>query len=247
MRNPKLETNDFLVFVIAPQGRDAVLICDLLGRAEIACRMSGSAEAAFREMADGLGAVIVADEALTPPRIEAFVQLVETQPPWSDFPLIIVTHGGAVSTSTEHVRKMLEPLGSVLLLERPIRPETLVSMTQIALRGRRRQYQIRDHEEALRRDEAHLRLIEERLRLAHKAANIGTWELNLDTEEYVWSDEVHEILGTAHSGLPPNQKDLLSLMYFSTDRENAEKALRHAITRNKEYETQFRILRADGK
>jgi len=53
-----------------------------------------------------------------------------------------------------------QPLGNLVLLERPVRPETLVSTVQAALRSRRRQYQIRDHlaercksEEALRKSE----------------------------------------------------------------------------------------------
>ena len=47
-----------------------------------------------------------------------------------------------------------------MLLERPVRPETLVSTVQAALRSRRRQYQMRDYlterhkaEEALRKSE----------------------------------------------------------------------------------------------
>jgi len=53
-----------------------------------------------------------------------------------------------------------EPLGNVVLLERPVRPETFVSTVQAALRSRGRQYQMRDYlaernvrEEALRRSE----------------------------------------------------------------------------------------------
>lgn len=52
------------------------------------------------------------------------------------------------------------PLGNILLLERPIRPETLLSTLEMALRGRQRQYQIRDQmqqyaraQDALRRSE----------------------------------------------------------------------------------------------
>jgi signal transduction histidine kinase len=42
---------------------------------------------------------------------------------------------------------MRRPLGNVFLLERPLRPETLLSTLEIALRGRERQYQIRDQME----------------------------------------------------------------------------------------------------
>jgi signal transduction histidine kinase len=40
---------------------------------------------------------------------------------------------------------MREPLGNLFLLERPVRPETLVSTVENALRSRERQYQARDH------------------------------------------------------------------------------------------------------
>ena len=50
-----------------------------------------------------------------------------------------------------------QPLGNLILLERPVRPETLMSTVQAALRSRSRQYQMRDYlaerakaEEALR-------------------------------------------------------------------------------------------------
>lgn len=61
---------------------------------------------------------------------------------------------------SERLRELRRPLGNIFLLERPIRPETLLSTLEMALRGRRRQYQIRDQiaqysqaQEALRRSE----------------------------------------------------------------------------------------------
>ena len=41
--------------------------------------------------------------------------------------------------------RLLEPLGNISLLERPLRRVTLVSTVQTALRARRRQYQLRDN------------------------------------------------------------------------------------------------------
>lgn len=87
-------------------------------------------------------------------------QVVEEQPPWSDFPLILLTIGGRVTALSERLRELRRPLGNIFLLERPIRPETLLSTLEMALRGRQRQYQIRDQmeqyaraQEALRRSE----------------------------------------------------------------------------------------------
>jgi len=82
------------------------------------------------------------------------------QPSWSDFPVILLTVGGGVTAQSERLRELRRPIGNVLLLERPIRPETLISTLEMALRGRQRQYQIRDQiqqnaraQEALRRSE----------------------------------------------------------------------------------------------
>jgi PAS domain S-box-containing protein len=244
--NP-LENNDLLVLIVAPRGRDAVLIHDLLTKTDIGCQKCADVEVATQKMIAGAGASIVADEALSIAQIGMLSKVIEAQPRWSDFPLIVLTASGAASSNTERAMKMRTPLGNVLLLERPIRPETLVSAVQGALRSRRRQYQIRDHQEELRKSEARLRLSEERLRLAQRAAKIGSWELDLDTYEYIWSHEVFEILGRTEGSYPPTQADFLSLMYFSADRENAEKALKTATTTHKEYKTNFRIRRLDGQ
>jgi signal transduction histidine kinase len=68
----------------------------------------------------------------------------------------------------ENQRRMLvrRPLGNLILLERPARPETLISTVQAALRGRSRQYQIRDYL-------AQRVIAEDRLRTTEKLAVAG--------------------------------------------------------------------------
>ena len=134
--------NDLRVIVVAPTGRDARLICDLLIGAGIACFVSNSCVDACGEVNKGAGAVIVAEEALNAESIENLKRLIGTQPSWSDFPLILLTIAGVVSSRSERRSAMRAPLGNVLLLERPIRPETLISTVESALRARRRQYEI---------------------------------------------------------------------------------------------------------
>jgi len=113
-----------------------------------------------REISRGAGAAIISEEALTPRAIAQLRRVVEEQAAWSDFPLILLTVGGRVTAQSERLRELRRPLGNIFLLERPLRPETLLSTLEIALRGRRRQYQIRDQmqqyaraQEALRRSE----------------------------------------------------------------------------------------------
>ena len=151
---------DMLVLVVAPSGRDAELICQVLRAAGLLCEASPSVEEVCKHDLKAVGAVIVAEEALNSVRVRQLADMISQQPTWSDFPLVLLTVPGEVSAFSQKRSALREPLGNVLLLERPIRPETLISTARIALRARRRQYEIRDQlqqrklaEEALRRSE----------------------------------------------------------------------------------------------
>jgi signal transduction histidine kinase len=146
--------------ILAPTGRDSDLIAGLLDRSDMPCQTTSSATEAAEEIERGAGAAIIAEEALNDAAVPVVLRVVERQPSWSDFPLILLTAGGRVTVQSERLRQLRRPLGNVFLLERPIRPETLLGTLEIALRGRQRQYQIRDQivqyeraQEALRRSE----------------------------------------------------------------------------------------------
>jgi signal transduction histidine kinase len=158
--SPANPEHDLRVLVVAPTGRDGLLICNLLSSNGIQCIDSQTTEIARIGMTTGAGAVILTDEVLTLPDIAEWTAQIARQPSWSDFPLIILTIAGQVDHESQRKLLLRQPLGNLVLLERPVRPETLVSTVQAALRSRRRQYQIRDHlaerckaEEALRKSE----------------------------------------------------------------------------------------------
>lgn len=126
----------------------------------MACHPVESVEELCVEIGRGAGAAIVCEEALTVPAIARLRMAIDDQPAWSDFPLILLTVGGRVTLESERLRQLRQPLGNIFLLERPIRPETLLTTLDFALRGRQRQYQIRDQmqqyaraQDALRRSE----------------------------------------------------------------------------------------------
>jgi signal transduction histidine kinase len=162
MLNPSITNpeHDLRVIVVTPTGRDSVLICNLLSSNGIQCVNSPTTEMARIGMTMGASAVILADEVLTLSDIAEWTAQIAKQPSWSDFPIIILTVAGQVDHESQRKLLLRQPLGNLVLLERPVRPETLVSTVQAALRSRRRQYQIRDHlaerckaEEALRKSE----------------------------------------------------------------------------------------------
>src|SRR6185369_6148061 len=137
--------HDFRVLVFAPTGKDARLICDMLERTQIDCEACRGADLLLDRIREGAGALLIGEEALTAPFIRTLADLILQQPSWSDFPLVLLTVAGSVSAYSQRRRELREPLGNVLLLERPVRPETLISTVQSALRARRRQYENRDH------------------------------------------------------------------------------------------------------
>ena len=126
---------------------------------------------------EGAGAAIISEEALAGESMHQLLEVVQQQPPWSDFPLILLTVSGRVTIESERLREMRRPLGNLFLLERPIRPETLLSTLEIALRGRERQYQIRDQiERYARAQEALLR--SEKLAVTGRLAASIAHEIN---------------------------------------------------------------------
>ncbi len=132
------------VLVIAPVGRDAVLIQQTLNRASIhaeICTDVGDVAAAFD---DGIGGLVLTQEALTKTAVDQLLEMLDAQPPWSDLPLVVLVSGGAPSPASAHLATTVGHRVNATFLERPIRSDTLVGAVQVALRGRRRQYELRD-------------------------------------------------------------------------------------------------------
>ena len=167
---------DLHVLVVAPTGRDATLIATLLMKEGIDCHICTSSEEALDRVV-GSGALVAAEEVFTPSNIVDWGRKISTQSSWSDYPLIVLTVAGAVDPNSQKKMRFREPLGNVVLLERPIRPETLVSTVQASLRSRRRQYLIRDHLARRRKTEEAL-LRSEKLAVAGRLAASIAHEIN---------------------------------------------------------------------
>lgn len=91
--------------------------------------------------------------------------------------MIVLTVAGAVDPSSQKRMLFREPLGNLVLLERPIRPETLISTVQASLRSRGRQYQVREYLLQCRKAEKAL-LQSEKLAVAGRLAASIAHEIN---------------------------------------------------------------------
>ena len=128
----------------APRGRDAQVVLQVLHAHAMHPEVCGLARAAPRALQAGAGLAFVTEESLGGPALEPLTDWVAHQPPWSDFPFIVLV-ARRVGRRPSAATGALGRLGNVVLLERPLNTETLVSAARSALRGRERQYQTRRH------------------------------------------------------------------------------------------------------
>ena len=130
------------LLVLTPTGRDSKLAVELLKRCGFKAEPCESSEELYRELESGVGALLVADEALTRGFVMRMISILENQPPWSDIPMIILTRRQSAG-STAHSFPSLYRRANVTVLERPLKTETLFSVVQNVLAGRQRQYEVR--------------------------------------------------------------------------------------------------------
>jgi signal transduction histidine kinase len=142
--------NPLRVLIHAPVGRDAGLTAELLQRASIACHVCHSLPELCEALADGAGAILLTEEALSNAAGQKLAEALEAQPAWSDISVLLFAGNDREPSSLRAIRK-LEILRNVTLLERPVRVTAVISTVQAALRGRQRQYELRDVLGALHR------------------------------------------------------------------------------------------------
>lgn len=137
------ESRPLRVLLLAPTGRDAEAMAQILSRAGIAAERYSNAEELCRGIEEGAGTVVVTAEALTPPAMRRVAATLAAQPPWSEIPLMIFV----AEPDMDRAARSFEGLGPrahVMLVDRPIHVKTLLSAMRTALRSRLRQYDIRD-------------------------------------------------------------------------------------------------------
>jgi signal transduction histidine kinase len=131
------------VIIIAPVGQDAAAMAALLDAKGYETQICHGLDEYSRQITDSAGALLLTEEALESVQGSLLLDVLKAQPPWSELPLIILTSGGE-SRQAGLLNLAAAAAGTVTLLERPISTLTLTRSVQVALRSRRRQYQVRD-------------------------------------------------------------------------------------------------------
>jgi signal transduction histidine kinase len=189
------------VLVLAPFGKDTALVATVLQQSGIAVRAFNTLVEMIPAIGEDAGAAILTEECLHQTGINLLAQKLAEQPRWSDLPLLVLTGSGVSTAATELAVRSRDPLGNISLLERPLRPATLISAVRAAISARLRQYEIRNHltdlesaEHALRRAQSILESkVEERTaalrRLSSRLMRVQ------DEERRRIARELHDSLG----------------------------------------------------
>jgi signal transduction histidine kinase len=145
--------SELRALILAPTHRDADVTLRLLREAQISVRACENETVLLAEMTVGAGVVIITDDVSRRlPALHVLHSALDSQPPWSELPVIALAFPGKNSGRIETLRA----LPGVVLLERPVYARTFVSAVQAALRARGRQYQMRSQLEQIRATNADL-------------------------------------------------------------------------------------------
>ena len=131
------------ILIVAPRGRDAEVVAHVLSGKAMECVVCADVGRLVTALNEGAACALIADEALDSRALHLLNAWLGAQPPWSDFPFVLLVGNGKKGVLTAEGRR-LEVLGNVMLIERPVSGEALVSAARSALRARRRQYQARE-------------------------------------------------------------------------------------------------------
>ena len=149
------------ILILAPEGRDSSVLRALLAEGGIAAEIDPGGARLLDAVESGTysGAVIT-EEALTRVGLSALRDAVERQPPWSDFPFVVLARRAQRSRGDlQHVEQAL----NATILERPLHPTSLVSAVRSAIRGRDRQHAAAKHLAELEDARAQLRALADSL------------------------------------------------------------------------------------
>jgi PAS domain S-box-containing protein len=145
------------VLILAPTGRDAAAAAEQLAAAGLHVEVCNDLPGMIEKLSEGAGVAVIAEEAFRT-RLMELADWVARQPPWSDFPFVVLTSRHIYPKEDALRARLLGTLGNVSLMERPLSSVSLISSVKAGLRARQRQIETQAMLENLRASEERLRL-----------------------------------------------------------------------------------------
>jgi PAS domain S-box-containing protein len=145
------------VLILAPTGRDASATAHQVSAAGLRPIACAHVADLLARLDEGAGVAVIAEEAFRAD-LAKLTEWVEGQPTWSDFPFVVVTSRRFYPGEDVLRIRLLEGLGNVSFMERPLSGVSLISAVKSGLRARRRQLETHGILQDLAASEERLRL-----------------------------------------------------------------------------------------
>lgn len=231
-----------VVVILAPRGRDADVASGLITRAGIATRIVASIAELVSLLDRNPGVILLTEEAIAVPVLPTLQAALEAQAAWSDVPFIVLANGASGARSMLASSRM-DMLRNAVLLSRPLHSEELLRAVRSALKARQRQYEARDHLEALRLRELQLRESEAKFHAIANSVDQMIWSTRPDGYHDYYNARWYEF-----TGVPPGSTDgeEWNGMFHPDDRDRAWEAWRHALATGEPYEIEYRLRHRSG-
>ncbi|WP_346290725.1 ATP-binding protein [Sphaerothrix gracilis] len=177
------------IVLSAQAGRNAVVLRQVLEKHGFVCLNSPTVQAVAEAICDEAALVVLTEEVLvTENTARQLIEYLNQQPEWSDIPVILLLKDCQRFPACLSFVHTLNYVGSLVLLETPIKPHVFISVVQSCLQNRRRQYALRDTLQQLRESNQTLE------DFCHTAAHelrspLGIVQTSLNMLSYNFSEE----------------------------------------------------------
>jgi PAS domain S-box-containing protein len=230
------------VLVLMPTRRDSERTAALLYTANLKTLVCSELAQLCGELRAGAGAVLITEESLLADTSGQLAETIRDQPAWSAVPVLLLAREGFAQ---QWQQLASDSLRNLIIVDRPVRTRTLLSVVLSALRARKHQYEIRDAIRAREQQASVLRAQEERLRFALSAGGLGSWDLDIDRDELSCSD-----ICKAHFGREPHEQLTLQQwldVVHVDDRTRVREALQTSVQTGSEYSVEHRVVWPSGE
>jgi PAS domain S-box-containing protein len=201
---------DDQVLVLAPTAGDGAVAASMIESLGADARVCSSMSDLCGRLENGAAALVIASEALDTETGPLLAEYLERQPAWSDVPVILLTLA-TLDELPEPIVAIAEAVGNITMLERPFKFATFQSVVKMALRARRRQYEVgrllaseseakaRADWETQRADsrERELRMSEERFRLIANSIPQPAWMAQPDGQMFWFNERWYDFVAAA--------------------------------------------------
>lgn len=243
--------NSCTVLIFASLGRDAQYIQSLLVSANINAQIANSVSDLASSINTDTAAIMLTSESIARQDLSLLTARLDAQPTWSDIPFIYLAPSRQTAFTnrpTTVLNLLPEHINNVMVLERPLSMESLLSAVKWALSGRYRQYIIRDQLEELGRTSERLRISNERVDLAlNSGAVLGTWVWDVQSDMVTGDDRLAKTFGldvdSTSAGIPVNS--YIEAIH-PEDKFFLEEAIAKSLNNGGPYRAEYRIKGSEG-